>query len=62
MKKRNIFIPFLVLLMLIANIAACSSTPKYESKGEVIRETTTTTEGPVIEKRQTTTTTTTESK
>ncbi len=29
---------------LITSIAACSSAPKYESKGEVIRKTTMTTE------------------
>jgi uncharacterized lipoprotein YehR (DUF1307 family) len=55
MKKRNIFIPCLVLLLLVAPLAACSD--KHESKGEVIEKTTTTTiERPVTEETQTTTT------
>ena len=58
MKKRHIFIPYLVLIMLITSIMACSSAPKHESKGEVIRKTTTTTERPVTEEKRTTTTTT----
>jgi osmotically-inducible protein OsmY len=36
MKKRNIVIHFLVLLMLIATFAACASTPTRESTGEYI--------------------------
>ena len=36
MKKRNRFIRFFVLLMLIATFAACASTPKQESTGEYI--------------------------
>jgi hypothetical protein len=33
MKKRNIVIPFLVLLMLIATLAACAATRTHESTG-----------------------------
>ena len=36
MKKRNIVIHFLVLLMLIATFAACASTPTRQSSGEYI--------------------------
>jgi len=36
MKKRNIVIHFLVLLMLIATFAACASTRTHESAGEYI--------------------------
>ena len=36
MKKRNIVIHCLVLLMLIATFAACASTPKKESTGEYV--------------------------
>ncbi len=36
MKKRNIFIHCLVLLMLIATLAACASTPTRESAGEYV--------------------------
>ena len=36
MKKRNIVIHFLVLLMLIATIAACASTRTRESAGDHI--------------------------
>jgi osmotically-inducible protein OsmY len=36
MKKRNIVIHFLVLLMLIATFVACASTPKQESTGEYV--------------------------
>lgn len=36
MKKRNIAIHFLVLLMLIAAFAACASTPTRPSTGEYI--------------------------
>ena len=36
MKKRNIVIHCLVLLMLIATFVACASTPKKESTGEYV--------------------------
>ncbi len=36
MKKRNVVIYFLALLMMIATLAACVSTPKEESTGEFI--------------------------
>ena len=36
MKKRNRFIGYFVLLMLIASFAACASTPTRESTGEYI--------------------------
>ena len=36
MKKRNIVIPFLVLLMLIATFAACAATRTQESTGEYV--------------------------
>ncbi|MBU1055160.1 MAG: BON domain-containing protein [Proteobacteria bacterium] len=36
MKKRNIVIHFLMLLMLIATFAACASTRTHESAGEYI--------------------------
>ena len=36
MKKRNIVIHFLVLLMLIATFAACASTRTHESSGEFV--------------------------
>ena len=36
MKKRNIVIHGLVLLMLIATFVACASTPKQESTGEYV--------------------------
>ena len=36
MKKRNIFIRYFVLLMLIATFVACASTRKNESTGEYI--------------------------
>ena len=36
MKKKNIFIRCLVLLMLIATFVACASTPKQESTGEYV--------------------------
>jgi predicted small secreted protein len=56
MKKKHIFIPSLVLMLLVGTLAACSN--KHESKGEVIKKTTTTIERPVTEETQTTTTTT----
>ncbi|MCK9197371.1 MAG: BON domain-containing protein [Syntrophales bacterium] len=36
MRKRNIVIHFLVLLMLIATIGACASTPQKSSTGEYV--------------------------
>ena len=36
MKKRNIFISYLVVLMLIATFVACASSPKQESTGEFV--------------------------
>jgi osmotically-inducible protein OsmY len=36
MKKRNIIIHFLVLLMLITTFAACASTRTHESAGEYV--------------------------
>src|SRR5512143_4210133 len=36
MKKRNIVIHYLVLLMLIATLAACASTSTRESTGEYV--------------------------
>ena len=36
MKKRNIVIHFLVLLMLIATLAACAATRTHESAGEYV--------------------------
>ena len=36
MKKRNIVIRFLVVLMMIAAFVACASTPKHEGTGEYI--------------------------
>ena len=36
MKKRNIVIHCLVLIMLIATFVACASTPKQESTGEYV--------------------------
>jgi hyperosmotically inducible protein len=36
MKKRNVLISFLVMLMLIATFAACGSTPKQESTGDYV--------------------------
>ena len=36
MKKRNIVIHCLVLLLLIATFAACASTPERESAGEYV--------------------------
>ena len=36
MKKRNIAVHFLVLLMLVVTFAACASTPTRESTGEYI--------------------------
>jgi osmotically-inducible protein OsmY len=36
MKKSNVFISCLVVLMLIATFAACASTPKQESTGDYV--------------------------
>jgi osmotically-inducible protein OsmY len=36
MEKRNMFIGYFVLLMLIASLVACASTPKQEGTGEYI--------------------------
>jgi osmotically-inducible protein OsmY len=36
MKKRNMFIGYFVLLMLIATFVACASTSKQESAGEYV--------------------------
>jgi osmotically-inducible protein OsmY len=36
MKKRNLVIHYLLLLMLIATFAACASTPKQSGTGEYI--------------------------
>ena len=43
MKKRNVFIGYLVLLMLVAAFAACSSTRTHESTGEYVDDSTITT-------------------
>jgi osmotically-inducible protein OsmY len=43
MKKRNVFIGYLVLLMLVATFAACSSTRTHESTGEYVDDSTITT-------------------
>ena len=36
MKKRNIFISYLVVLMLVTTFVACASSPKHESTGEYV--------------------------
>jgi osmotically-inducible protein OsmY len=36
MKKRNMFIGYLVLIMLVTTFMACASTPKQESTGEFV--------------------------
>jgi len=36
MKKKNVVIHFLMLLMLIATFVACASTPKHEGTGDYI--------------------------
>jgi len=36
MKKRNVLIGYLVLLMLVATFAACASTPHHEGTGEYV--------------------------
>jgi len=35
MEKRNIIIRYFVILMVIATVVACASTPKQESTGEI---------------------------
>ena len=36
MEKRNIIIRYFVILMVIATVVACASTPKQESTGEYV--------------------------
>ena len=36
MKRKNMVIHFLILLMFVASLAACGSTPKQESTGEYV--------------------------
>lgn len=36
MKKRSLCISFLVLIMLVATLVACGSTPKQESTGDYV--------------------------
>jgi len=36
MKTRTMFIPFLLVLMLMATFVSCASTPKQESTGEYV--------------------------
>jgi BON domain len=36
MKKRTVFIPFLLVLMLMATFVSCASTPKQEGTGEYV--------------------------
>jgi osmotically-inducible protein OsmY len=36
MKKSKLFIGFLALIMLVATLAACGSTPKQESTGDYV--------------------------
>ena len=43
MKKRNVIIGYLVLLMLVATFAACASTRTHESTGEYVDDSTITT-------------------
>ena len=43
MKKRNVLIGYLVLLMLVATFAACASTRTQESTGEYVDDSTITT-------------------
>ncbi len=43
MRKRNVLIGYLVLLMLVATIAACASTRTHESTGEYVDDSTITT-------------------
>jgi hyperosmotically inducible protein len=43
MKKRNVLIGYLVLLMLVVTFAACASTRTHESTGEYVDDSTITT-------------------
>ena len=43
MKKRNVIIGYLVLLMLVAALAACASTRTHESTGQYVDDSTITT-------------------
>ena len=43
MKKRNVIIGYLVLLMLVASLAACAATRTHESTGEYVDDSTITT-------------------
>ena len=43
MKKRNVFIGYVVLLMFVATLAACASTRTHESTGEYVDDSTITT-------------------
>jgi osmotically-inducible protein OsmY len=36
MKRRNVFISYLILVMLVATIGACASTRSHESAGEYV--------------------------
>jgi len=36
MKKKNVFIGYLILLMLFVSLGACASTPKHEGTGEYV--------------------------
>ena len=36
MKKKNVFIGYLVLIMIVATFMACASSPKQESTGEYV--------------------------
>jgi osmotically-inducible protein OsmY len=36
MKKRNMFIAYLVLIVIVATFMACASTPKQEGAGEYV--------------------------
>jgi len=36
MKKKNVLIGYLVLIMLVATFMACASTPKHEGTGEYV--------------------------
>jgi osmotically-inducible protein OsmY len=36
MKKKNVFVGYLILLVLLVTIAACASTAKHESTGEYV--------------------------
>jgi osmotically-inducible protein OsmY len=43
MKKRNVFIGYLILLMLVATFAGCASTRTQESTGQYVDDSTITT-------------------